>query len=308
MPASGSPGRSAGSWTSGAAGSSAAAIVRTAGSSSYSTWTRRGRLLGGVLRLGRDGRDRLAVVLRLADGEDRPVAELRPEARHGLGQVGGGHDEAHARDLLGGASCRSRRSGPARSRAVTSFAWSTSGRRMSATYCWRPVTRSTPPTRGAARRRSRCRGHRSRLLGGRQDRLGDLLVAGAAAEVAGQPLVDVSARRMRVPTRAGRGPPSSWPGMQKPHWTAPWSRKASWSAAQAAVDGQPLDGRAPRAPSASTASTRQEFDGPAVDDDGAGAALADEAALLGAGQAEVVAQDVEQGVVDGDLQRAAGAR
>ena len=49
----------------------------------------RGGLLGGVAGLGRDRRDRLAVVVRLADGEHRPVAELRPEPRHRVGQVGG---------------------------------------------------------------------------------------------------------------------------------------------------------------------------------------------------------------------------
>ena len=42
-------------------------------------------------------------------------------------------------------------------------------------------------------------------------------------------------------------------------------------------------------------------DGAPVEDDRAGAALADEAALLRAGQPQVVAQHVEQGVVDGDL-------
>ena len=55
-----------------------------------------GGLLGGVLRLGCDDRHGLAVVLRLADGDDRPVRELGTEARHRLGQVGRGHDEAHA--------------------------------------------------------------------------------------------------------------------------------------------------------------------------------------------------------------------
>ena len=43
-----------------------------------------GRLLGGVEGLGGDRGDRLAVVVRLADREDRPVLELRPEARHRL--------------------------------------------------------------------------------------------------------------------------------------------------------------------------------------------------------------------------------
>ena len=54
-----------------------------------------GRLLGGVERVGGDGRDRLAVVLRLAHREDRSILELGPEARHRLGQVGRGHDQTH---------------------------------------------------------------------------------------------------------------------------------------------------------------------------------------------------------------------
>ena len=42
------------------------------------------RLLCGVLRVGGDRRDRLAVVLRLPDREHRAVAKLGPEARHRL--------------------------------------------------------------------------------------------------------------------------------------------------------------------------------------------------------------------------------
>ena len=49
------------------------------------------------------------------------------------------------------------------------------------------------------------------------------------------------------------------------------------------------------APSFMTASVRQELIAPAVDQHRAGAALAVIAALLGAGQVEMVAQRVEQG-------------
>ena len=45
--------------------------------------------------------------------------------------------------------------------SVTSFAWSTSGRWMSATYCWPPVTRSRPPTR-AGEPPIACAAHRRR--------------------------------------------------------------------------------------------------------------------------------------------------
>ena len=78
-------------------------MVTTAGSASNSTRTRRGGFLGGVEGLGRDGCDGLAVVLRLADGDDRPVSELRAESGHRLGQVGGGDDEADAGDRERGA-------------------------------------------------------------------------------------------------------------------------------------------------------------------------------------------------------------
>ncbi len=61
------------------------------------------RLLGRVLRLRRDGGDRLTVVLRLAGGQDRPIDELRSEPGHRLRQVGGGHHESDARDGQGGA-------------------------------------------------------------------------------------------------------------------------------------------------------------------------------------------------------------
>ena len=96
MLASGSFGRSDGSWTSGASGASAPATVKTAGSGLVVDPDERRRPLRGVLRLGDDQRDGFAVVLDLAGGDDRPVLELRSEARHGLRQVGGGEDEMDA--------------------------------------------------------------------------------------------------------------------------------------------------------------------------------------------------------------------
>ena len=57
------------------------------------------RLLRGVPGLRGDGRHGLAVVRGLAGREHRPVAALRPEAWHRLGQVGWCHHEAHARDV-----------------------------------------------------------------------------------------------------------------------------------------------------------------------------------------------------------------
>ena len=95
--------------------------------------------------------------------------------------------------------------------------------------------------------------------------------------------------------------------MQKPHWTAPLSRNACWSGLSAPSAARPSTVRISRAVGLDR-EHQAGVDGPAVDDDGAGAALADEAALLGAGQLEVVAQDVEQRVVRGHLERARGAR
>jgi hypothetical protein len=57
-----------------------------------------GGLLGGVERVGGDGRDRLAVVVGLAYREHGPVLPLRPEARHRVGQIGGCRHEPNTWD------------------------------------------------------------------------------------------------------------------------------------------------------------------------------------------------------------------
>ena len=57
--------------------------------------------LGEVARLRDDERHRLAVVVDLTRREDRPVLALRPEAGHGLRQVGRREDEMHARQREG---------------------------------------------------------------------------------------------------------------------------------------------------------------------------------------------------------------
>ncbi len=71
-----------------------------------------GRLLGGVPGLGGDRGDRLAVIVRLPDREDRPVLELRPEPWHRLGKIRGGDGETDARDGEGGTRVDRRRSVP----------------------------------------------------------------------------------------------------------------------------------------------------------------------------------------------------
>ena len=87
--------------------------------------------------------------------------------------------------------------------------------------------------------------------------LDDLLVAGAAAQVAGEPLLDLGARRVRAVARAAPAPTISWPGMQKPHCTAPVSRKACWSGWSRPPAASPST-VVTLAPSASTARTRHE--------------------------------------------------
>ena len=223
VPASGSPGRSAGSWTSGASGASAPATVNTAGQLLVLDPHERAAAASAASRVSADDRgDRLAVVLRLADREHRPVLELR------------------ARSAAPAAAGR-RRSSPGARRASASAALASTPRIRARAHVerdelrvedvldaevrdvrWAPVTRPMPPTRlgepptrpgavtgpgpprPAARRRprpprrppSRHRRRRARRDG--LDRLEDLLVAGAPAEVAGQPLLDLGAGRVRV--------------------------------------------------------------------------------------------------------------
>jgi len=59
------------------------------------------RLLRGVLGIRGDGRDGVAVVLRLPRRDHGPVATLGSEARHRVGEVSGRHHEPDARDRAG---------------------------------------------------------------------------------------------------------------------------------------------------------------------------------------------------------------
>jgi len=81
--------------------------------------------------------------------------------------------------------------------SVTSLASRTSGTRISATYSWRPVTRPKPPTRLGEVPMKRV------LIGvpfcDGQDCVGDLEVAAAPAEVAGEALLDLVDTWMRIP-------------------------------------------------------------------------------------------------------------
>ena len=184
----------------------------------------RGRLLGRVRSLGGDRRDRLAVVLRLADGEDRAVAPLRPEARHRLRQVRGGHDEPDAGHGQGRA--RVDRPDPGARRierdeldvehvveVEVGDVRLLAGHALDAADPAPATCRHAPSLRCDARRSASMRDPRSpdrwraraRIAaaagladrGRREHRLDDLLVPRAAAQVAGEPFLDLGARRVR---------------------------------------------------------------------------------------------------------------
>ena len=126
-----------------------------------------------------------------------------------------------------------------------------------------------------------------------EDRLHDRLVAGAAAEVAGEQIDDLIARvgagwRARKSVAAIR-----IPGVQKPHCSACCSRKARCSGFSSPSAARPSTVRI-SAPSAWTASSRHERTDDAVEDHGAGAADAVLAADVRPGEAERVAEEVRQ--------------
>ena len=140
----------------------------------------------------------------------------------------------------------------------------------------------------------------SDALGGEAHGVEDLLVAGAAAQVAGQRLAD-----LRVARRAARARSRSWPatirpGVQKPHCTAPASTNACCTGCSSLAVGQPLD-RDDLAPLGLAGEHQAGADERAVEVDRAGAALALLAGVLGARQAEPLAQHVEQALALPDV-------
>ena len=162
----------------------------------------------------------------------------------------------------------------------------------------------------ARRVRSRLGRRRSSAVAGRRrssDRLDDLLVAGAAAEVAGEALLDLGPGRVRGRARAAPAPRSAGPGCRTRTGRRRCRGTPAWSGWSRSPVGQALDGRDRRAVGLD-GEHQARVDAHVVDQDGARAALADEAALLRAGQPEVVAQHLEQGVVGRDLDRRAAGR
>jgi hypothetical protein len=91
--------------------------------------------------------------------------------------------------------------------------------------------------------------------------------------------------------------------MQKPHCTAPFSRNADWRRLSRPPCGEALDGGQAGAVGLG-GEHEARVDDALVEANRAGAALAHEAALLGAGQVQLVAQHFEQRVVWLDAERA----
>ena len=146
-------------------------------------------------------------------------------------------------------------------------------------------------SRGSSRRRMaepKMRRAHSRppiAAGGRLHGAHDVLVAGAAAQVALQAVADLLGRR-----DCGVCFSSSWvakiiPGVQKPHCRPCLSQNASCSGCSGRRARQPLDGRH-RGAVGLRGQARARLDRHAVDEHRARAALAGVAADLGAGEAE----------------------
>ena len=134
--------------------------------------------------------------------------------------------------------------------------------------------------RSAAAREAIGRGSRPRRLG---DRVDDRLVAGAAAEVAGEEVGDL-ARGSACRLASSRSVAAiRMPGVQKPHWSAWCSRKAACSGVSSPSPRPSTVRESP--PSAWTASIRQERTARRRADR-AGAADAVLAADMGAGEPE----------------------
>ena len=130
--ASGSPGRSAGSWTSGAAGSRAAATVKTAGSSSYSTRTSRAASSAASLVSAATAATGSPWYFVSPEAMTGRSSNCGPNRGIGCGQVGGGHHESDAGHRQGRARVDGDDPRRAQSR-LTSLTWRTSSRWMSAT-------------------------------------------------------------------------------------------------------------------------------------------------------------------------------
>ena len=299
--ASGSPGRSAGSCTSGRAGREGSASVTTAGSSSYSTRTRAAASSAASFVSAATAATGSPWYFTSSDGEHRAIVELRPEARHRLGQVGGGHDEVDARHGHGGRSVDAddARVGDRQRHEldvqlpgqvdVGHVALPTGDPRVAADAVGRsadarPRHGRRLPGRGTDGRDRSARSSRS----DRGCRPGPPR-SGIAVRVRDAAQQVVGGHDLARDAEAALHAALVEEGLLQPAQDPPGARPST-------VVTSP--------PSASTASTRHGVHDPTIEPHGAGAALADQAAFLGAGQLEVVAQDVEERVVRRHLEAA----
>ena len=93
-----------------------------------------------------------------------------------------------------------------------------------------------------------------------------------------------------------------WPGVQKPHCRPSWAMNASCTGCSLSALRHAFD-REDIGAVVTDRERKARIDPPSVDDDGAGAALAAVAALLGSGQIQPLAQQIEQrdaGVIERD--------
>ena len=141
--------------------------------------------------------------------------------------------------------------------------------------------------------------------GGQLDRLVNLDVAGAAAEVAGEGFFDLFARRVGVRLQAALWRRGGSRACSSRTARRRCRRRSSCSGWRPSAVAMPLDGL-DLAPLGVEAEHEARKNGAPVHEHGARAALAQLAAVLRAGQREVFAQDFEQRLVrrEGDLRTA----
>src|SRR5205823_8791922 len=131
-------------------------------------------------------------------------------------------------------------------------------------------------------------GGSGRGLGGAEDGADDLVVAGAAAEVAGECEAELALARARVAIEVGFGAHQEAGGAEAALEPAGLDEGAL-EGVELAVDGEALDRRDGVAFGLG-GEHQARVDGQAVDQDRAGAAVAVAAAFLGAEEAQLVAQ------------------
>ena len=280
--------------TRGASAAIAASMPTTGGSRRPGDRHVSSRIASTTVALADQRDDRLAAIAHLAVGQHRLVLDVGIDAE----AVRPARRPPSAPRPRAPRAAASRSPSAKRARACgerTTRIHSASAGTPSAPNRSRPVDlgRAVDP------RQARADGRAGRRRGGQrgrriQDGLDDLAVAGAAAEHAAERILDLAARRPRRLAPGARWAAISMPGVQMPHCAAPWARNDACSAASVPCRRQALDGldRAAR----DLAHRHQAgADLPAVEQHGAGAAVAGVAADLGAGEAEVVAQRREPG-------------